>query len=233
MKGTFLPVRWGCALLLLALSIVGAPADPTDPALRENGVLYFDGNLPAKVTATLGNVTTLYLRRDFQMALAALYPGQKVELIGMSPEGYLLKTTYRNNTVTGWIQPNDLPSGVDPGLFAEAKKNQARRDAVAVAITNKTVIQGMTPDEVTQALGAPAQTTSKVDPNGSAQTWVYATYRQDPQYQYTLDAYGRPVLSTYYVKVPIGQMIIGFLNGSVVSVEQRKNDPNSPGVVTN
>ena len=82
------------------------------------------------------------------MALAALYPGQKVELIGMSPEGWLLKTNYRNNTITGWIRPEDLPSGIDPAIFAEAKQNQAHRDAVAVAITNKSVIQGMTPDDI-------------------------------------------------------------------------------------
>ena len=233
MKGSILPAQWSCAFLLLALLVVSAPAQQLDPALRENGVLYFEGNLPGKITATLNAVTTLYLRRDFQMALASLYPGQKVELIGMSPEGYLVKATSRNNTVTGWIQPNDLPSGVDPGLFAAAKKNQERRDAVAVAITNKTVIQGMTPDEVRQSLGAPASVTSKVDQSGSTLTWSYTTYREDPQYQYTLDPYGRPYLNTYYVKVPIGQMTIAFANGVVVSFEQHKTDPNSPGVVTN
>jgi hypothetical protein len=83
------------------LAITSAPAQ-IDPALRENGVLYFDGNLPTKVTATLNTATTIYLRRDFQMALATLYPGQKIELVGMGPEGYLLKTNYRNNTTTGW-----------------------------------------------------------------------------------------------------------------------------------
>jgi len=212
--------------------MVGAPAQIA-PELQEQGVLYFDGNLPDKVTATLHTATTVYLHRDFQMALTALYAGQKIELIGMSPEGYLLKTNYRNNTVVGWIRPGDLPSGIDPTIFAEAKKNQARRDAVAVAITNKDVIQGMTPDEVKQSVGSPETVSSRVDPNGSALTWVYTTYREDPQYQYSLDAFGRPVLSTYYVKVPIGQLIVAFANGTVISVEQHKTDPNSPGVVTN
>jgi hypothetical protein len=231
-KGTFPPGKWNCALLLLAFSAVSALAD-IDPALREDGVLYFDGNLPDKVTATLHTGTTVYLRRDFQTALAALYAGQKVELIGMSPEGYLLKTNYRNNSITGWIRPEDLPSGIDPALFAEAKKNQAHRDAVGVAIANKSVIQGMTPDEVKQSVGRPEQISSKVDPNGSALTWVYTTYEEQPQYQYSLDAFGRPVLNTYYVKIPVGQMIINFANGVVFSVEQHKTDPSSPGVVTN
>jgi hypothetical protein len=217
---------------ILALS-VGAVAADIDPDLREQGVLYFEGNLPGPVIATVHTGLTVYLHRDFQMALAALYPGQKFEIIGMSPEGYLLKTTSRNNTITGWIHPQDLPSGVDPNLFAQAEKNQKRRDAVAVAITNKSVIQGMTPDEVKQSVGRPEQVSSRVDPRGTALTWIYTTYREEPQYQYSLDGLGRPILQTYYVKVPIGQMIIGFANDAVVSVEQHTTDPSSPGVVTN
>ena len=222
-------MKWSCAWLLLALFIVDAPAQ-IDPALREDGVLYFEGNLPDKVTATVQTQSILYLHRDFRLALAALYPGQKIEVIGMSHEGYLLKLNYRNNTTIGWIRPADLPAGINPAIFAKAEKEQMRRDAVAVAIANKRVIQGMTPGEVKQAIGLPDQVKSRVDPTGSALTWVYATYRQDPQYQYTLDAFGRPLLQTYYVKVPVGQMTVAFVNGAVVSVSQYTSDP---GVVTN
>jgi hypothetical protein len=231
-KGLFSSAKWSCALLLVALSIVNAPAQ-LDPALRENGVLYFDGNLPGRVTATLHTATTVYLRRDFSMALATLYPGQTIELIGMGSEGYLLKANFRNNSITGWIKPDDLPTGIDPGLFTAAEKNQKHHDAVAVAITNKNVIRGMTPDEVAQSVGKPEQVSSRIDAGGATLTWVYTTYREDPQYQYSIDAFGRPVLSTYYVKVPIGQLIVAFANGAVTSVEQHRTDPNSPGVVTN
>lgn len=203
------------------------------PELREPGVLYFEGNIPDKITATLQTSATVYLHRDFQTALAALYAGQPVEILGMSREGYLLKTNYRNNTLMGWIRPGDLPPGIDPALFAEARKNQARRDAVAVAIANKSVIQGMTPDEVKQSVGRPEQTASHSDANGSVQSWTYTTYREDPQYSYAMNAYGQAVLQTYYVKVPIGQLEVDFANGTVTAVTEHKTDPNSPGVVTN
>jgi hypothetical protein len=183
--------------------------------------------------ATIQKGTTLYLHRDFQTPLAALYNGQKVELIGMAPEGYLLATIYRNNSTTGWIKPSDLPPGIDQAIFVMAQKNQARRDAVSVAIANKNVIQGMSPDEVKQAVGAPTSISSRTDPHGEALTWIYTTYREDPQYEYTLDPYGHPVLQTYYVKIPIGQMIVQFVNGVVYSIEQHHTDPNNPGVVTN
>ena len=231
MKSLIHPSWWSYALALaLSISCVQAQI-PSE--LREQGVLYFEGNLPDKVTTTLNAATTVYLHRDFQMVLASLGQGQEIELIGMSPEGYLLKTNYRNNTITGWIRPEDLPTGIDPTLFKTAKKNQARHDAVAVAITNKSVIQGMTPDEVKQSVGRPEQTSSHTDANGSVLTWVFTTYREEPQYYYALDALGRSVLQTYYVKVPVGQLIVNFENGMVTSVEEHKTDSRSPGVLTN
>jgi hypothetical protein len=217
-------------LLLLPLS--GARAQ-IDPEMRESGVIYFEDCLPKKVTAQVKAPLTVFSRRDFQMAVAFLGPGQPVEVLGMSPEGYFLKVNYRNNTVMGWIRPEDLPSGIDPALFAQAKKYQERHDAVAVAIANKSVIQGMTPDEVTQSLGRPSQTNSRTDASGTQETWTFTTYRQDLQYAMGLDPYGRAQLQPYYVKVPIGQLIVYFDNGTVTSVEERKSDPASPGVVTN
>ncbi len=228
MKGTY--ILWTCALLL-AFSIGGTSAQIA-PELREPGVLYFEGNLPDKITGTLQSSATVYLHRDFQTALAALYNGQNIEIVGMSREGYLIKTNYRNNTLFGWIRPADLPPGIDPALFAAAQKNQVRRDAVAVAIANKNVIQGMTPDEVKQSVGRPDQTSSHTDANGSVLSWSYTTYREDPQYSYALNAYGQPYLQTYYVKVPIGQLNVDFSNGFVVAVSERKTNPNGPGIVT-
>lgn len=219
-------------VLALALSLAPAQAQIA-PELREQGVLYFEGNLPDKITATLQSSATVYLHRDFQTALAALYAGQNIELIGMSPDGFLLKANYRNNTLMGWIRPADLPPGIDPALFATAKKNQAHHDAVAAAITAKTVIQGMSPDEVKQAVGRPEGSSSHTDANGSVQSWTYTTYREDPQYTYAMNAYGQPFLQTTYIKVPIGQMQVDFVNGAVTAISQRKTDPNSPGIVTN
>ena len=228
-KGT--SILWSCAFLM-ALAIDVAPAQIA-PELREQGVLYFEGNVPEKITGTLQNSATVYLHRDFGTALAALYGGQNVEIVGMSREGYLIKTNYRNNTLLGWIRPADLPPGIDPAIFASAQKSQARHDAVTAAIASKTVIQGMTPDEVKQSVGRPDQMASHTDANGSVQSWTYITYREDPQSTYVQNAWGQPVLQTIYVKVPIGQLQVDFANGMVTAISQHKSDPNSPGIVTN
>ena len=70
MRNSLLPI--GTALLLF-LPLTGAQAQ-TAPELREDGVLYFEDNLPNKITATLKAPATVFLRRDFQMAAAYLRP---------------------------------------------------------------------------------------------------------------------------------------------------------------
>jgi hypothetical protein len=217
-----------CALLIF-LSAVRADIDP---ALREDGVLYFEDNLPDKIVATVKVPTTIYLRRDFQSALAAMGPGAKLELVGMSTEGYLVKGDYRNNTVTGWILPSDLPPGIDPALLALAKKNQVRHNEVAAAIAHKKVIRGMTPGEVRQSVGKPEQTSSQTDDSGSTLTWVFTTYADVLQTSYAPGLYGRPTLQTYPVRTPIGQLVVTFSNGAVVSIKEHKTDPDSPGLNT-
>ena len=82
-----------------------------DPALNEPGVLYLQGNVPEKVTVVVKAATTIYSQRNFQTALGAFYPGQTVEVVGSSPEGYILKGSFRNNTISGWVRPEDLPTG--------------------------------------------------------------------------------------------------------------------------
>jgi hypothetical protein len=222
MAGFFLPALTGTSALA-----------QTSPDLREPDVLYLDGNVPAPVMATFRASTTLYLRRNFQTALAVLSPGQAMQIVGIGPDGYLLKGTYRNNTVVGWIHPENLPTGFDTSIFTQARKNQERHDAVAAAIANKSVIPGMTQDEVTESLGRPDQVASRTDAAGSSVTWIFTTYKEEPQYSYALDHFGRAVLQTYYVKIPIGQMVVGFANGAVSTIENHQTDPNSPGVVTN
>jgi hypothetical protein len=218
-----------CGLVWLVLGAVRAD---TDPALREDGVIYFEDSLPDRIVAPVTTPTTLYLRRDFATPLALIVPGQSLEIIGMGPEGFLVKGDYRNNAVTGWITRAQLPPGVDPKLIEQAQKNQARHDEVAKAIQDKKVIRGMTPDEVRQSLGEPDQTSSHTDDSGTAQTWTYTTYNIVWQTSPTPGYYGRTIWQTYPTKVPVGQVIVTFAGGAVSAIEEHQSntDPANPGV---
>jgi hypothetical protein len=222
-------VRLIPALCLLVLVIGSARAD-VDPALREDGVLYYADNLPSRLIATVKTPTTVYLRRDFGMPLASLFAGQKIEIVGGAREGYLITCTYRNNSVTGWIMPSDLPPDVDQAHLAEARKNQARRNQMAAVIAAKQVIRGMTVDEVHQSLGNPDQTSSHTDASGTSQIWTFTTYQDVWQTSYAPGPYGRAVLQSYPVRTPVGQTIVTFTNGVVSAIEQHQTNPDSPAI---
>jgi hypothetical protein len=219
-----------CAMLL-ALSAVRAD---TDLSLREEGVLYFEDTTPNRIIAPVKKPTTLYLRRDFQDALALLVPGQSLELIGMAPEGYMVKGTYRNNAVTGWITAADLPPGVDPKVITDAKAAQARANQMAPAIREHRIVRGMTPDEVRQSLGDPEQTSTRSDDTGSTQSWTYTQYTSVWKTSYQPGYYGgQGIATTYLAKVPVGTTTISFVNGLVSAIEVHKTNPNSPSVQNN
>jgi hypothetical protein len=219
-----------CAMLL-ALTAVRADIDPS---MREDGVLYFEDNSPNRIFAPVKKPTTIYLRRDFQDALALLVPGQSLELIGVAPEGFIVKGIYRNNAVTGWITTAELPPGIDPKVIEDAKKQQARHNQMLPAIKEHRVVRGMTPDEVRQSLGDPEQTSTRSDDTGSSQSWTYTQYTSVWKTGYTPGYYGgQGIATTYLAKVPIGTTIITFANGEVSSIEEHKTDPNSPSLQNN
>ena len=228
-RARLLGVRWMFAAYALLLGLALARAD-LDPALREDGVLYFSDSLPTVIVAEVKTPITIYLGRDFASPLALIVPGQKLEILGVSREGFLVKGDYRNNAVTGWITPAQLPPGVDPKLIEQARKNQARQAEVAKAILAKKVIRGMTPDEVKQALGEPEQTSSHTDDSGTALTWVFTTYSIVWQTTATPSYGGRALIQTLPTKVPSGQVIVTFANGVVIAIEEHTTNPNSPGV---
>ena len=213
-----------------AFALAAGLARADDPALREDGVLYFADTLPTVIVAPVKTPTTIYLGRDFASPLGLIVPGQRLEILGMSPEGYLVKGDYRNNAITGWITPAQLPPGVDPKLIEQARKNEARLQEVAKAIRAKQVIRGMTPDEVRQSLGEPEQTSSHVDASGSSLTWVFTTYSIIYQTAATPGYNGRTLVQTFPTKVPSGQIIVTFANGAVTAIEEHKTNPDSPGV---
>ncbi len=217
------------AACVLLLAPILTRAD-MDPALREDGVLYFSDSLPNVLVAEVKKPTTVYLGRDFGSALALILPGQRLEILGMSPEGYLVKGDYRNNAVTGWITPAQLPPGIDPKLIEQARKNEARHELVVQAIRAKKVIRGMTPDEVKQSLGEPEQTSSHTDDSGTALTWIFTTYSIVWQTAATPTYNGQAVIQTFPTKVPNGQVIVTFANGAVSAIEEHKTNSDSPGV---
>lgn len=208
------------ALTAWALAVVLLHAVPKE--LRDSDVLYFDQNLPEKIILTLDKEASVYLDKDFQTLAAALPSGTKVQILGLVNDGnFLVSTQYRGTRIEGWALASALPP-VDPKLIDAAKKSQAWRDAVAAAIKDKRVLQGMTVNEVKQAMGKPDRTSSRQDAQVRFDTWTYITYELVPQSTYVTDALGRVTLQTIYVKKPVGELTVEFNGGLVTGLEEHR-----------
>lgn len=213
MKATTLLLAW----IALAVPLLAAPQE-----LRDPDVLYFDQNLPEKIVFTLEKNANVYLDKDFQTLAAALPPGTKVQISGLTNDGnYLVTTKYRGTRIEGWAMASELPA-VDPKLIDAAKKSQEWHDSVQKAIKEKRVVQGMTLDEVKQSMGKPDRTSFRQDAQVRFDTWSYITYELVPQNTYVTDSLGRVTLQTIYVKKPVGELTIEFNGGVVTGLEEHR-----------
>jgi hypothetical protein len=199
------------------------------PELRDANVLYFDEALPDPVEARLLQATNVYSGQDMSMRVTTLPTGQAVRILGLNRELLLVQTTFRGNTVQGWVEAQQLPP-LDPKLLETARKNKAFRDAVNQAIKDKKVIEGMTLEDVKTSLGKPNRTSFRKEANGRIDTWYYTAYESVPQYTYGQNALGQVVQILSYVKVPVGETVVEFAESRVVAVEQHTQDPKARGV---
>jgi hypothetical protein len=83
-------------------------------------------------------------------------------------------------------------------------------------------LEGMTFEDVRKALGKPDKTSFRKDQSGRIDSWNFITYDRVPQYDYRRDITGRLVRYVYYVKVPIGDLLVEFQDGRVSAVEDHQ-----------
>jgi len=165
-----------------------------------------------------------------------------VQLDAISEQGMLrVLGNAKQGGVAAWIEPQYLEGLPENYLEIATRAEQRRREVEALIARNEVAI-GMSLDEVTRSLGKPQKRSSKTGPDGSTQTYEYIRYKLIPQTVYT-PTYAQTVLgitpdpgrrletvvvrggygynaSTLYVKVPVGTVTVGFVNGLVETLEE-------------
>jgi hypothetical protein len=225
------------ALLLVAASCLAGPI------VREPGVIYLSDFEIKDPRFPLTEAAPCYFNSDLKRYAGTLRFPQRVELDAVSPAGmYRVRGNARQGGVAAWIEPRFL-DGVPEDLVPKLRAADERRREVDALIARNEVAIGMTLDEVGRSLGKPQKRSSTTNREGSTQTFEYVRYKLIPQTVYT-PAYAQTVLgitpdprrrletvvvsggayglnaSTVYVKVPVGTINVGFVNGIVESIEE-------------
>jgi hypothetical protein len=224
------------ALLLTASFSFGGPI------VRESGVIYLSDFEIKDPRFALTEAAPCFFSSDMKRYAGTLRFPQRVELDAVSPAGmYRVRGNARQGGVAAWIEPRFL-DGVPEDLVPKLRAADERRREVEALIARNEVAIGMTPDEVGRSLGRPQKRSSTTSRDGSTQTFEYVRYKLIPQTIYT-PTYAQTVLgitpdprrrletvvvrggyglnaSTVYVKVPVGTINVGFVDGIVESIEE-------------
>jgi hypothetical protein len=196
----------------------------TSKLADEPGTITVEGLLPKPIAVKIPAEVTIYYNADFQRPLGTMAPGTIVTLVALGDTAYRVRGRARHGDVSGWLKPTDVIHP-DPNLHANLKKVYDRQIQVAALIAKNEVALGMTQDEVSQSLGKPTRTTSKVSAQGRDDTFEYAVFERVPQTVTGRDAIGNIVQSIVYVKVETGTLSIHFKNAIVDSIEEKLGHP--------
>jgi hypothetical protein len=212
------------------------------PIVREPGVIYLSDFEIKDPRFSLKEAAPCFFNSDMKRYAGILRFPQRVELDAVSSAGmYRVRGNARQGGVAAWIEPRFL-GGVPEDLVPKLRAADERRREVEALIARNEVAIGMALDEVGRSLGKPQKRSSTTNRDGSTQTFEYISYKLIPQTVYT-PTYAQTVLgitpdprrrletvvvrggyglnaSTVYVKVPVGTINVGFVNGIVESIEE-------------
>lgn len=196
----------------------------------EPGTIDLEHLLTKPVTLKVLREAPIYTRATLDRALGSMAPGTPVKLVALSDDAYRVRGRSRQGDVTGWVRMTDILSP-DPDLVTSLRKLHQRQTDVEALIEARQIALGMTSEEVQESLGKPNRKSSKLSAAGREETLEYVTYDRVPQYNTSIDAFGRPFQSVIYIKMETGSMSINLKNNVVETIEETKGNPLGTGGV--
>ena len=222
--------------------LAGMAAVLAGPIVREPGAIYLSDFHEKVPRYRLNGPAPSYFEATMKRYAGTLRFPQTVQLDAISEDGLLrVRGNAQQGGVAAWIEPKYL-TGLPENYLEVVLRAEQRRRQVEDLIARGEVAMGMTLDEVGRSLGKPQKRSSRTSREGATQTFEYIKYKLIPQTVYT-PAYAQTLTgyrpeggkkletvvvrsgygyeaSTVYVKVPVGTVTVGFVNGLVETLEE-------------
>ncbi len=198
--------------------------------IRYPTVAYLDELKLEPVDLTVEKRTPISLSRDSRSAMAYLHVGQKVRLVGWTPEMFYVDARVATGPMRGWVSAAAV-AGPTQDVVAELQRRQEAKAKNRQLIAQHEVGVGMTRDEVLESIGKPERRQRLQTAQADREVWVYVTYRYQPFYLQTMDADGKLQQTVTYRRVPAGHRAVVFGGELVVAVEENVEEKAAPLVV--
>ncbi|CAN5157960.1 hypothetical protein BH23VER1_BH23VER1_20150 [soil metagenome] len=191
----------------------------TSKLSREPGAVYVEDLFDRPLRLRVKKPAPIYYQLNAQRLAGTLVSDQAVQVVALSDKkAFRVRGRATHGGVSGWVG-RDFFEEPEPGFFDGLEKLYERQRLVEDLVARKEVALGMTPEEVIAAIGKPDERSSRVDGQGSEQSFSYITYDRVPQIVPRQDAYGRVFNTTVYIKVETGRRSVHFTDGVVSALE--------------
>lgn len=220
--------------LALAASSLGLSAQtakrPTSRLAVEPGTIHVEDILPKPVFMKVVQDSPIFVSAKMDRAVGSMAPGTIVKLVGLSDTAFRVRGKARHGDTSGWL-PAAAVAHPDPNLVANVRKLHERQVKVEELIAAHQIALGMTGDEVAASMGKPTRKSSKLSAGGKEEKLEYVIYERVPQYNTSIDAFGRAFQTVTYIKVETGSLAVNLKDNVVESIEETKGNPLGGGGV--
>lgn len=223
------------AVLASVLAVEQAAAQltarrPTSRLAVEPGTIHVEDILTKPVILKVVSDAPIYVSSKLDRAIGSMMPGTLVKLVAISDTAFRVRGKARHGDTSGWLRAADVLSP-DPNLVPNLKKLHERQTKVEELITAHQIALGMTSEEVLASMGKPSRKSSKLSAAGKDEKFEYVIFERIPQYNTSVDAFGRAVQTVTYIKVETGSLSVNFKNDIVDTIEETKGNPLGGGGV--
>lgn len=223
------------AVLASVLAVEQAAAQltvrrPTSRLAVEPGTIHVEDILTKPVILKVISDAPIYVSSKLDRAIGSMMPGTLVKLVAISDTAFRVRGKARHGDTSGWLRAADVLSP-DPNLVPNLKKLHERQTKVEELITAHQIALGMTSEEVLASMGKPSRKSSKLSAAGKDEKFEYVIFERIPQYNTSVDAFGRAVQTVTYIKVETGSLSVNFKNDIVDTIEETKGNPLGAGGV--
>lgn len=223
------------AVLASVLAVEQAAAQltarrPTSRLAVEPGTIHVEDILTKPVILKVISDAPIYVSSKLDRAIGSMMPGTLVKLVAISDTAFRVRGKARHGDTSGWLRAADVLSP-DPNLVPNLKKLHERQTKVEELITAHQIALGMTSEEVLASMGKPSRKSSKLSAAGKDEKFEYVIFERIPQYNTSVDAFGRAVQTVTYIKVETGSLSVNFKNDIVDTIEETKGNPLGGGGV--
>jgi hypothetical protein len=212
--------------LLLALPGHSASKRPERKSLLETepGVVYLEHFVKQPIELTVIKEAPVFSDKEGRHRLGTLKADQNVKLEAVTDKTYRVRGQGKVDGIAGWVAPWAF-SSKDPQFVQHLKEFYDRQIQVQAMIDAKTACPGMTPDEVTLALGKPVKTSARKTEKGESGVWEYVEYKEIKHYVTRTDPATGQVYRqfSHITREEKSRTNVEFVDGLVSAVEESEN----------